>query len=139
MSYSIKDEDKLKLKGYYPNISEEDFDNIALNRSTENELAIHLECDNIEIWPREERIIESDTIIYKYTDIGVCWLASKRTELAVVNNIANSIIDNLRNRTILSELNKNVFMDATNEEKKAALLISIRLLKEVQNELYGIK
>ena len=139
MSYSIKDEDKLKLKGYYPNISEEDFDNIALNRSTENELAIHLECGNIEIWPSEERIIESDEVMYKYTDAGLCWLASKRTELAIVNNISNSIINNLRNRTILSELNKNVFMDATNEEKKAALLISIRLLKEVQNELYGIK
>ena len=134
--YTFNKENKSKVRTYYPNMTEEEFDNIALNSSTAEEMATHLELGNVELWPSDERIIESDSVMYKYTERGLQWLTSRKTESMVCDNLLKKMLNKLEtnDESGQSIFDSNDFIDATNEEKQHTMKEMLRALESLIDE-----
>ena len=134
--YTLNEENKSKIRTYYPNMTEEEFDNIALNSSTTEEMTTHLELGNVELWSENERIIESDTPMYRYTERGSRWITSRKTESMVCDNLLKKIWNKIetKDESCQSIFDSNDFIDATNEEKQHTMKEMLRALESLIDE-----
>ena len=134
--YTLNEENKSKIRTYYPNMTEEDFDNIALNSSTPEEMTTHLELGNVELWPENEKIVECDMPMYRYTESGSRWITSRKTEYIIYHNLLNKIRNKIETKDESSQsiFDSNDFIDATNEEKQHTMKEMLMALESLIDE-----
>ena len=134
--YTFNDGNKSKVRTLYPNITDEEFDNIALNSSTAEEMATHLELGNVEPWPETERIIESDMPMYRYNERGLRWLTTQKTENIVCHNLIDKLMNKIENKgdSAKSTFDSNDFIDATSEERQHTMKEMLRAIESLIDE-----